>query len=135
MDPITLAITSAIAAGVLSSTSEVAKQAIVDLYTGLKTLLKKKYGEKSDLNDAIDRLEKRSESDARQKVVEEEVAAARADKDSEILNAAQVLLNQLKEQPHITQNVQTAIGSNIVQADRGSKATLNITHSKKDDHD
>ena len=49
MDPITTAIVTAIAA--------VSSSAIKDSYSALKALLKKKFGEKNDLVEAVNKLE------------------------------------------------------------------------------
>jgi hypothetical protein len=133
MDPITSAIIAAISSGLLKSATDTVGQVAVDLYAELKKLLKRKYG--NDVSKAVENLEKKPESDARQKMVEEEIVATGADKDSEILKVAQMLMEKLKVRPNIEQSSQTAIGSNIVQADRGGKATLNINKSKKNDHD
>ena len=91
MDPITTAIVAAVA-GVSSS-------AIKDGYNALKSALKKKFGEKSDLVDAIDGLEKKPDSEARKATVQEEVEIAKINDAPDVLKLAQDLLDKIKEQP------------------------------------
>ena len=92
MDPI---ITTAIVAAL----ANLSKDAIKDGYVALKTALKKKFGETSDIVDALDKLEKKPDSEARKATVQEEVEIAKVNDDPEILQLAQELLDKIKEQP------------------------------------
>jgi predicted RND superfamily exporter protein len=92
MDPI---ITTAIVAAL----ANLSKDAIKDSYVALKTALKKKFGETSDVVDAVDKLEKKPDSEARKATVSEEVEIAKVNDDPEILKLAQELLDKIKEQP------------------------------------
>jgi hypothetical protein len=132
MDPIASAIVAALSAGLLESTGKIAGQAVADLYAGLKQLIKSKYGEHSEVAKAVDELEKKPESAGRKGTLEEELAAVKAGTDPEILKVARALLDELREGSVVESSVQMASGSNIVQADRGSKASLNITQTDKD---
>ena len=89
VDPITTAIVAAIAA--------VGSSAIKDSYSALKALLKNKFGEKSDLVEAVNKLEEKPQSEARKATVQEEVEAAKASDDPEVVQLAQSLLEKLKE--------------------------------------
>lgn len=131
MDPITTAIIAALGAGVTAGTTDAAKEAVVNAYNGLKKLIQNKFGKEGDLADAVDRLEQKSDSKARQGVVQEEVCTAKADKDPDLLKAAQELLEQLKSIPGGEQHIQTAQGSFIAQADRNSKATVSVNQPKE----
>jgi hypothetical protein len=107
MDPITTAIVAAL--------GKLAEPVVKDAYQGLKTLILKKFGSKGDLADAIDKLEQRSESDARIAVVHEELASVKADQDQELLRAAQSLIQKIEAQPGGSQFIQMVIGKhNIV---------------------
>jgi hypothetical protein len=92
MDPI---ITTAIVAAL----ANLSKDVIKDSYGALKATLKRKLGEKSDLVDAVDKLEKKPDSEARKATVQEEVAIAKVNDDPEILKLAQDLLDKIKDQP------------------------------------
>ena len=85
MDPITTTILVALVAGVAAGTTDVSKKAIVDAYDGLKAIIKKKFGAQNDLSDAITGLESKRDSEARKALVHEEVLAAKADQDDDIL--------------------------------------------------
>ncbi|GHO62321.1 hypothetical protein KSC_012130 [Ktedonobacter sp. SOSP1-52] len=131
MEPITTtAILAAVASGAIGAISggitELGKKTVVDSYTALTTLLKKKFGEKGEVAEAVERLEKKPDSDARKEEIKEVLAEVKADEDSEIRRAAQAVLDQLKTLPGGEQHIQQAIGSYIAQADRGSTASVTI---------
>lgn len=92
MEPVTTAIVTAV-------TSTLSKEAFQDIYNALKATLKKKFGEKSDLVEAVDKLESQPNREDRKATVQEEVKLAKANDDPELVQLAQELLNKLKEQP------------------------------------
>ncbi len=102
MDPITQAI-------VLGVAGNLATEALKAAYKSLKDALTAKYGEKSNLVDAVNKLESKPDSENRRGVVREEVEEVQADKDPELVRLANDLLSQLNEQPGgiagIVQNV------------------------------
>jgi hypothetical protein len=129
MDPITTAIIAAIAAGVVGGVTKVGEQVIADAYAKLKELLKKKLGARSKVVKAVKDLEANPKSAARRQVVKEEVTAARADQDADLLQAAQALLKNVKAMPGGEQIIQTAIGDQNVQI-AGDGNTLNVNTPK-----
>jgi hypothetical protein len=122
MDPVTLAIL----AGLSAVTHSVADNAITESYEELKDVIKKKFGDKSELVKSIIQLENKPESNARRQLVQEEVGDSRADRDPEILQAAQSLLEHLRSDEDGEQIIQIAAGNYIAQADRGGTATIRI---------
>jgi disulfide oxidoreductase YuzD len=92
MDPITTAILTTAGTGLVTSV-------IKDSYEALKAALKKKFGSNSDLVDAVEKLEKKPDSEARKAIVQEELEIAKVNDDPELVGLAQALLDQLKEQP------------------------------------
>jgi hypothetical protein len=98
MDPITTAIVAALSAGAVSGLTETSKTAITDAYTGLKSLLVKKFGARSNVVQAIDHLEARPESAGRKETLQEEMTAVNAEQDDELLTAAQHVLTLLHPQ-------------------------------------
>jgi hypothetical protein len=110
MDPITLAITAALA--------NLGQNVIKDAYNALKAGLQHKFGVDSDLVEAVEKLEQKPDSTARQAVLQEEVEAAQANQNSELVKAAEALLAKLKELPggqaNITQHVDIKGDRNIV---------------------
>lgn len=131
MDPVTTAIIAGATAGAAAGATELAKTAIMDAYNGLKALIRKKFGETSDLTSAIAALESKPDSAARQAMVKEEVAASGATKDDAIVSAAKQMLANINATP-TGQNIMQAIGSNIAQADRGGTATVNVNQPSED---
>jgi len=105
MDPIMLALTSAL--GNLGVT------AINDAYQALKAALQKKYGVESDLVDAVNKLEKKPESESRKGVLEEEIKATDISDDEEILKLAQALLEQVKSHPGGERTIQQIINQSV----------------------
>lgn len=99
MDPITASIVAALAAGAVSGATKVAEQVVFDAYSKLKELLGKKFGVKSKVIKAVKELEVNPKSEARKAVLNEEVVAVKADKDVDLLKAAQALLKTIKAKP------------------------------------
>ena len=121
MDTITTAIVAAIAA--------ISSNAIKDSYSALKALLKKKFGEKSDLVEAVNKLEAKPQSEARKATVQEEVEAAKANDDHEIVQLAQSLLEKLKEHPSGQQVInQTISQSQVKYAATSGTGTASISN-------
>lgn len=90
MDLITTAITAAL--------SSLAVTGVQDAYETLKATLRRKYGQESDLIDAVEKVEKRPDSKGRQETLQEEVELAGADKDDEILEKARELIQLVNPQ-------------------------------------
>jgi hypothetical protein len=95
MDPITTAVVAAVIAGI----NKVGGQAVVDAYAAMKDLLKRKFGGDSKVVKAAEDVEANPQSKSRPATLNEEVLAAKADQDGEILKAAEALLAKLKEAP------------------------------------
>ncbi|CAD5971153.1 hypothetical protein [Planktothrix agardhii] len=106
MDPITTAFVTALAI-------PMAKDVIKDGYDALKAALKKKFGDQSDVVNAVEQLEKKPDSEGRKATLQEEVENAKVNDDPEIVKLAQDFLNQLKEQPG-GQNIINQIQNNTV---------------------
>jgi len=131
VDTITLAIITAVTAGVASGATDVAKQVIVDLYRELKELLQQRYGGESEVIQSVNRLEANPESEGRKKVVEEEISAVEAGNDQELIQKAQALLAQLHGQPAVTSSSQVAQGSHIYQANNNSQISISRAHPRR----
>ena len=145
MDPIT-AIVTALIAGATLAAGDVGKeavgdlyaggkQAIVDAYTGLKALIVGRFGADSDVVDAVEGVEKRPDSDGRKSTLTEEAELAKLQNDKEIVAAAEKLMTLLKETPageKMAQNIQSAVGSYIAQAQGpGANASVNVNKPDK----
>ena len=97
MDPITIIVT-ALVAGAAVGSKDVAGQAVKDGYAALRALLVHKFGGQTDVAGALEEVEKKPDSEARQGVLKEELATAKAGQDAEVVRQAQALLDLLKEQ-------------------------------------
>jgi hypothetical protein len=128
MDPITTAVIAAPAGGVASGTAE---SVTVISYQALKSFLKRKFGKDGEVVKAVNNLEARPDSAGRKETLKEEVLAARADQDPEILEAAWALLDRIGAQAGGEHHIQTATGSYIAQADQSSTATVEVNHAKE----
>jgi hypothetical protein len=131
MDPISLAIISAIAAG---ATTALAEKAVSDGYNKLKDLIKRKFGADSKLVKTIADAEDEPEAiDSHKPLLEKRVTDAKAHEDADLIKAAEELLNQLKQQPGGQATIQQiATGSYIAQASHGSSASVNIGQPPQD---
>ena len=129
MDPVTSAIIAAITAGALGGMTEASKNMISDAYERLKKIMKKRFGNKSEVVQAIKTLEKKPDSAGRKETLKEEIVLLGADKDSEILGAAQKILELLNNYSDL-KHVQSATGNFIAQADRHSTANVKVMNPK-----
>lgn len=130
MDPITTAIGGGLLVGAAKGATTVGEQAVVDSYAGLKALIVKRFGD-SKVTKAVAELEANPESDARRAVLHEEVQSSGADKDPELLTAAQKLLDAVGEAGGIKQNILTATGDGNAQAADGGTASVTHVHLPK----
>ena len=127
MEPITTAILSALAAGAAAGVTKVGTKLVVDGYDALKAALRARFGADSELAGAVAGLEKHPDSDGRKQTLHEEIVAAKADADPELVELARALLDQIESQPGGAQHIQNAVGSYIAQADRGGTASVTVT--------
>ncbi|MBV9268694.1 MAG: hypothetical protein JO061_21175 [Acidobacteriaceae bacterium] len=129
MDPVTTSIIAFLAA--VGGAASTAAQGIVpdivkDSYAGLKSLIKRKFGEKSELSGAIGALEQKPQSAGKRLTLEEEVREASAHEDPEIQAAAEDLLQHLRSIPEAARIVQSIQGNYNAQAGPGATAVVNI---------
>jgi hypothetical protein len=116
---------AALSAGFGRGAGRVGENVLVDTYQGLKEILKRKFGDDSEVVEVVDKLEKKPDSEGRKGTLKEELEDAGVDQDPDVCRVAQELLEQLKA-PGGETHIQNAIGSYIAQADHGSTATVNV---------
>jgi flagellar capping protein FliD len=117
MDPLTSLVT-ALAAGAAAALQSTVEQVIKDGYTALKGLIQRKY---TQVN--VDQLEANPTSKSRRGVVEEDLKAAGADADAEVLQHAQMLLEAIQRQPPETA---AAIGVDLKEIEGASLAIRRV---------
>ncbi len=126
MDPVTALLTALVASAAAGATGA-GKKLVVDGYGALKAALRAKFGAESEIANAVESLEKNPESQGRKQTLDEEIAAAKADADPELVELVRALLEQIESQPGGAQHIQNAVGNTIAQADRGATATVTVT--------
>ena len=117
MEPITTAIVAALA--------NLSKDIIKDGYYALKAALKEKFGSEGDLIDAVEKLEKKPDSEGRKATLQEEIVKAKANDDSEIIQLAQELLEKLNKQPGAKQVITQTL-TNVKYAAISGTGTASI---------
>jgi disulfide oxidoreductase YuzD len=123
MDPISMII-AALGAGAIAATKDTAGTAVKDAYQGLKTLIKKKF-EGDVLGQAMVDA-KPEEIKQAEGLLKDKITQAGADKDAAIIQAAQELLNQVKEQPGGQQIITQTI-SNVKYAATSGSGSASIS--------
>jgi len=98
MDPVATAIIAALSAGAVGGLTEASKTAVSDAYNALTALLHKKFGDKSEVVQAVAQLEAKPESANRQGMLQEEFVTVHAEHDQELLAAAQRVLTLIQPQ-------------------------------------
>ena len=94
MDPIS----AAILAVAPTLASDVVTSVVKDAYAGVKELIRRKWGENGALDQAMTAVEQKPDSKGKAAVLEEEVAAAGAGKDADLLAAVQKLIEAMKQE-------------------------------------
>jgi len=121
MDPVTVAIVAAL--------TKRGDTIIKDAYESLKGLLKRKFGSEKGVAQAVSDLESEPSSPGRKAVLQEKVAASGADRDEEILRAAEVVTEKVRALPGGQQLVhQIVTGDHNVVAGTGD---ISITYGKE----
>ena len=94
---------------VIAALSLLSESVVKDAYNKLKNALTTKFSQKGDLIKAIDLLEAKPESEGRREILREELQAANAHLDPEVVQAAEELQAQIKMQTNVQQNVQQKV--------------------------
>ena len=128
MEPISLILT-ALVAGAVAASKDVAEKGVKDAYEGLKAMIKKRFTEQGnpDSSTILDKYEQKPEKT--KALLEDELLESGLDKlekDDEIIKLAQSILNQVKEQPGgqkiINQNI-----SNVKYAATSGSGSASIS--------
>ena len=124
MDPITL-IVAALAAGAAAGVQGTAASAVRDAYAGLKALAKKRFAGRSDGELILARYER--DPQTWQAPLAAELTEARADRDPDLVAAAQALMDLVDRIGSRTENYNVnAPGAKGVQVGQGNVFKGNI---------
>jgi hypothetical protein len=118
MDPLTSVVT-ALAAGAAAALQSTVEQAVKDGYAALKGLIQRKYAQVD-----VSQIEANPTSKNRRTVVEEELAAAGAAQDAEVLQQAQALLEAIQRQ---APQAAAAIGVDLKDMEGAALAIRQVT--------
>ena len=118
MDPLTSLVT-ALAAGAAAALQSTIEQVVKDSYAALKGLIQRKYAQVN-----LDQLETNPGSKNRRGVVEEDLKAAGAETDTEVLQKAQELLEIIQRQ---APEAAAAIGVELKDIEGASLAIRRVT--------
>jgi hypothetical protein len=91
MDPISLIVT-AVAAGAIVGVRDTASQAVKDAYAGLKSLMRRRFAGNPEAEAALDRAEHQPGADQIRDQLAQQLRAAGAGDDVELITAAQAVL-------------------------------------------
>lgn len=109
-----------VTSAVVAALSMLSETVVKDAYNKLKETLTKKFSKNEDLVKAIDLLEAKPESEGRREILQEEVVAANAHLDPDVIQAAEALREQLKTQINVQHNVQqTVVGDRNIFSGTG----------------
>jgi hypothetical protein len=95
MDPVSV-IVSAVALGAGTALTATVEAAIKDAYAGFKALVVGKFGKHGETAKAIEEVEKKPDSNGRKETLKEELTAAGAHQDQEVVDKATDLLKLLE---------------------------------------
>jgi hypothetical protein len=123
MDPITL-IVAALAAGAAAGAGDAASQAIKDAYAGLKALLKRRFAGNAEAEKTL--ADHAADPETNEKPLAEQLEAAGAQDDAQIVRAAEELLKQADEAGIKTKyQVRVSGGKVGIIGDHGHIDTMN----------
>lgn len=128
MDPLTLILTALIA-GTAAGGQTLVSDAIKDAYTGLKTLIQRKFAGKPSAELAL--TEHEADPQTWEAPLKKALMQEHIDQDSEIILAAQTLLKRVEEQPGGKQQIQSIVGNYNAQVQGSGSASVNVNHLKE----
>ena len=118
--------TSAIAAAL----GNLGSAAVLGAYQAVKTLVLRKFGADHKMTKALEELEQEPDSDGWKLVLQEAAKKCGADKDEEIIKAAQALLDAVKAQPGGAEAVRVIINQQVTGDGNIFSGSGNVTVTK-----
>ncbi len=131
MDPITMALVAALSTGLVSGITRIGESLVGDTYNAIKTALSKKFGSNGKVLEAVKELETNPKSTGAQEALSKSLAEKGANRDPELTNLAQKLIqsvNQINQQAG-NQAIQIGQGNTVsgvvAQSFRGTVYNVN----------
>ncbi len=126
MEPVTAtAIISAITAGAAAIAQNITNKGVSDAYEALKSLLKKKFGEQSEIIQTVSKLERKPESKGQQMLLHEDISEAKVDENTEVRELVQRLMDELQQSSPSQHIEQHATGDGNIQIQGSGNVTIN----------
>jgi hypothetical protein len=129
MDPVSLII-AALATGAVAAAKDTASQVVKDTYQGLKVLIQRKFAGKPDAESTLAKYENKPE--VYREPLRDELNQATADKDEELIKAAQKLMALLDPKQAAKGKYNVQVSGNVyglVQGDH-QNVTMNFGDKK-----
>lgn len=117
-------------AAIMAALGNLGVKAVGDAYEGVKSLIQRKFGADNKMAKAIEELEQEPDSDGRKMLLQEAAKKAGADKDEEIIKAAQALLDAVKAQPGGAEAVRSIVNQNVSGSGHIFSGSGNVTVTK-----
>ena len=130
MEPVITTIAAAVALGAAAGLKDTASKAVTDAYAGLKKLIQDRYKKNDDVTDAVDYLVKKPEAEGRQQELTKALDSAGADKDAELVKAAEELLAAVKAQPGGEEAVRQIVNQQVTGSGNIFSGIGNVTVTK-----
>ncbi len=127
MEPVITTIAAAVALGASAGLKDTASKAVIDAYAGLKKLIQDRYKKNEDVTDAVDYLVKKPEAEGRQQELSKALDGARANKEVELVQAAEAVLAAVKKQPGGEDAVRQIVNQQVIGNDNIFSGTGNVT--------
>ncbi|MCI5126775.1 MAG: hypothetical protein D3925_20415 [Candidatus Electrothrix sp. AR5] len=127
MEPVITTIAAAVALGAAAALKDTASKAVVDAYAGLKTLIQDRYKKNKDVTDAVDYLVKKPKAEGRRQELSKALQYAGANKDAELVQAAEAVLAAVKKQPGGEDAVRQIINQQVIGSGNIFSGTGNVT--------
>jgi hypothetical protein len=94
---------------VIAALTTLGQSVVKDAYDKLKNVITSKFKANDALIESIQLLEEKPQSEGRQKMLQEEIQASEAYLDTDVVQAAKALTEQLSMQTNVQQNVQQKV--------------------------
>ena len=127
MEPVITTIAAAVALGAAAGIKDTASKAVVDAYAGLKKLIQDRYQHDKGVTFAAEHVSEKPEEETRRQMLEAALNGASADKDTELVQAAEAVLAAVKEQPGGEEAVRQIVNQQVTGNDNIFSGTGNVT--------
>lgn len=97
MEPVIITIAAAVALGAAAGLKDTASKAVTDAYAGLKKLIQDRYQQNKSITFAAEHVSEQPEDETRRQMLEVALKSADADKDTELVQAAELMLAAVDE--------------------------------------